>query len=412
MGRLFTIEPARDDRVRVMLLLSHLHGGGAERVAVHLLNRCDPALVDVRMGLLRKAGPFLADADQSRIDVSPLGQRWLEFEGHNSSFYRPHKVVAGGLIAPMNVRRMVRRFRPHVVMSFLKGMSLITDIALKTMGNGRPRWIAREGNNTLAVIDDELSWPAVRRIVRTMTVHAYRSADCFLANSHHMADQLRTDLGLDPDRMRMIHNPIDLARVDRLAAEPIARTGEKPFIVSVGRLEYQKGHDLLLKAFAASDAAKKFDLVIIGRGTREPELSELAGELGIAGRVAFTGFQENPWAWISKAALFVLPSRWEGFPSVVAEALACGTPALVTDCEFGPREVVEHGISGWVVPPDDEIAFRAAMDMLLVSAELRATLARNGPVRARAFGIDEMVGKYTALFVEQAMEKRRAKTGV
>ena len=70
-----------NERVRVMLLLSSLHGGGAERVAVHLLNRCDPDLIDVRMGLLRKAGPFLRDADAGRIDTSPIGQDWLAFEG-------------------------------------------------------------------------------------------------------------------------------------------------------------------------------------------------------------------------------------------------------------------------------------------------------------------------------------------
>jgi glycosyltransferase involved in cell wall biosynthesis len=409
MGRLFTLEPGGDERVRVMLLLSHLHGGGAERVAVHLLNRSDPELVNVRMGLLRKAGPFLPEADQSRIDVSPIGERWLQFEGHNSNFYRPHKVVAGGVLAPLSVRRMIRRFNPHVVVSFLKGMSLVTGIALGTMGGRtRPSWIAREGNNTLAVIEDEASWPLVRATMRRMITTAYRSADCFLANSHHMADQLEQDLGLDHARIRVIHNPIDLAQIGKLGAEPIARPSDRPFIVTIGRLEFQKGHDILLRAFAASGVANDFDLVIVGRGTREAELKQLAADLGISPRVTFAGFQENPWAWLAKAKLFVLPSRWEGFPSVVAEALACGVPALVTDCEFGPKEVVEHGISGWVVPPEDEGAFRTAMDMLLTDTSLRAKLALNGPSRARHFGIDEMVGKYTALFAEQAIQKRHS----
>jgi glycosyltransferase involved in cell wall biosynthesis len=403
MGHLFNIGRGRDERVRVMLLLSHLHGGGAERVAVHLLNRCDPGLVDIRMGLLRKAGPFLSEADQSRIDVSPMGEGWLEFEGHNSSFYRPHKVVVGGVLAPLNVRRMVRNFRPHVVVSFLKGMSLVTDIALNTMGKNRPRWIAREGNNTFAVIDDELRSAFFRGIMRRMITHAYHSADCFLANSHHMAEGLRKDLRLDPGKIRVIHNPIDLAKIEALALEPIPRPADKPFIVTVGRLEFQKAQDLLLKAFAASTAAKDIDLVIIGRGSREAELKQLAADLGITNRVSFAGFQENPWAWISKARLFVLPSRWEGFPSVVAEALACGAPALVTDCAFGPREVVEHGVSGWIVPPEDEASFRAAMDLLLTDRNLSARLAQNGPVRAKQFGIDEMISNYTALFLEQAL---------
>ncbi|HEY5409877.1 MAG TPA: glycosyltransferase, partial [Caulobacteraceae bacterium] len=119
-------------------------------------------------------------------------------------------------------------------------------------------------------------------------------------------------------------------------------------------------------------------------------------------RVSFQGFAANPWAWFSKAALFVLPSRWEGFPSVVAEALACGVPALVTACDFGPREVVEHGESGWVTPPDDPVAFAAAMDHLLGNAELGPRLAAAGEKRARAFDIHPMVESYTRLFLEQA----------
>jgi glycosyltransferase involved in cell wall biosynthesis len=144
------------------------------------------------------------------------------------------------------------------------------------------------------------------------------------------------------------------------------------------------------------------DLVILGSGGLEEELKRQAADLGVASRVKFEGFCANPWAWMSKAELFVLPSRWEGFPSVVAEALACGAPALVTACDFGPAEVVEHGVSGWVVPPEDAAGFGAAMDMLLESPELTMRLRRNGPARAANFDIAGMVEAYTDLFLEQA----------
>jgi glycosyltransferase involved in cell wall biosynthesis len=142
--------------------------------------------------------------------------------------------------------------------------------------------------------------------------------------------------------------------------------------------------------------------VILGRGTLERSLRQQAADLGVADRVLFAGFTDNPWAWIAKAELFVLPSRWEGFPSVVAETLACAAPALVTACDFGPREVVEHGRSGWVVPPDDVGAFGAALDMLLRRPDLTQQFRRNGPLRAATFDIDEMVEAYTDLFQEQA----------
>ena len=399
------------ERLRVMLLLSSLHGGGAERVAVHLLNRCDPDQIDLRMGLLRKAGPFLGEADASRIDVSPIGQDWLAFEGHNSSFYRPRKLIAGAVFAPANVSNMIRAHRPHVVMSFLKGMSVLTYFVLKGLGEARPRWIAREGNNTDAVIDDELANPTGRALIKGLTRRCYRAADCFLANSHEMARGLREALDLDRGRIRVIHNPIDLAAIQRLAGEALPRPQARPFIVTAGRLEYQKGHDILLKAFAGSRAAKDFDLVILGRGSLEADLKRQAAQLGIGAGVIFPGFAVNPWAWLSKAALFVLPSRWEGFPSVVAEALACGVPALVTACDYGPREVVEHGVSGWVVPPEDAAAFGAAMDRLLEQPDLTARLKVSGKVRALNFDIGKMIGAYSNLFVEQAAAPRALAVG-
>ena len=387
---------------RALLLLSSLHGGGAERVAAHLVNRCDPTVVDVRIGLLRRAGPFLADADPDRVVSSEIGESLLRYEGHNSSFYRPDRLLAALTLAPLNVRAMIRDFRPQVLMSFLKGMALLTDVVLPTLGSPRPRWILREGNNTDAVIEDELSNPMARRIVKAVTRRAYRRADVFLANSHEMAVGLQARLALDPTRIRVIQNPIDVAKVQRLSREPLPRPGARPFIVTAGRLEYQKGHDMLLRMFASSKAARGHDLFILGRGSLEAGLKRQAAELGIADRVFFPGFTENPWAWIKAADLFVLPSRWEGFPSIVAETLACGTAALVTACDFGPAEVVEHGVSGWVVPPEDEAAFAAAMDMLLCNDALRAKLGASGPSRAVNFDITTMVRAYTTLLLEQA----------
>lgn len=399
-------------RIRVMLLLSSLHGGGAERVAVHLLNRCDPSVVDVRMGLLHGSGPFLADADESRIDVSPIGQKWLAFEGKNSTFYRPHKLAAGAVLARMNLTRMIRAHRPHVVMSFLKGMNVLTGSVVGAMRRDRPRWIVREGNNTDAVIEDELKSSLARRVVKTVTRRSYRAADCFLANSHEMAAGLQRRLDLDPSRVRVIHNPIDLAKIRFMSRATAHGAPERPFILTVGRLEYQKAHDVLLRAFAASPAARDHDLVILGRGALEAETRALAARLGISDRVRLPGFVANPWAWMARAKLFVLPSRWEGFPSVVAEALACGAPALVTACDFGPAEVVEDGKSGWVVPVDNVEAFGAAMDHLLTNDALRGEFSRNGRIRAEEFDIDPMVAAYTSLFIEQALTRAPATFGV
>jgi glycosyltransferase involved in cell wall biosynthesis len=301
---------------------------------------------------------------------------------------------------------MIRGHRPHVVMSFLKGMTLMTWAVLGAMGADRPAWIAREGNNTDSVIDDELANPAARALIRSLTRRAYRRADCFLANSHEMARGLETSLGLDHRRVRVIHNPIDIARVQRLGGQPLPFEQARPFIVSVGRLERQKGHDLLLKAYASSGLSDALDLIIVGRGTREGELRRQAAELGLGERVKFVDFTDNPWAFVAKARLFVLPSRWEGFPTALVEALACGAPALATACDFGPAEIVEHGASGWIVPPEQPETFGRAMADLIARPELLAAFAAVGPARVTAYDLSTMVGAYGHLFVEQAARQR------
>ncbi len=395
-------------RPRIMLLAPSMHGGGAERVAAHLINRCDPSVVDVRLGLLQRTGPYLADVDPRRVEVSNIGSRWVPYEGDNASFYQPHRLILGGLLAPTSVAAMVRRFRPDVMVSFLKGMSIITGLSRFVMGPGRPRWIAREGNNTDVVIDDELKNPIGRRIVKAGIRQCYHLADCVLANSHEMARGLERNLGVPHDRLRVIHNPIDIERIQQMAGEPLPQAPGRRFIVTVGRLEHQKAHDLLLEAFAASPACRDMELVILGKGSLEGALKAQAARLGVADRVHFPGFVANPWAYLSRAALFVLPSRWEGFPTVVAEALACGIPALVTDCDFGPSEIVEHGRSGWVVPTDDLQAFGSAMEMMLTSPEMAASFSARGRRRVADFGVSAMVDAYTSLFLEQAMEHRHA----
>ena len=397
-----------DERPRVLLLLASLHGGGAERVAVHLLNRSDPGLLDIRMGLLQRSGPYLSQVDEARVDISPLGQELLHYEGANSSFYHPDRLLAGALLGPVNTSLMVRSFRPDVVISFLKGMSVVAWLSRAGWGDSKPRWVAREGNNTDMVIDDEMANPLGRAVVKRAIRHCYRAADCVLANSHEMARGLERNHGVDHSKLRVIHNPIDVEHIQAMAAEAASDAPTRPFVVTAGRLESQKAHDLLVRAFASSEACRDMDLVILGKGSQEAALRALAAELGVADRLKLPGFVANPWAYFARSRLFVLPSRWEGFPTVVAEALACGAPALVTDCDFGPSEIVEHGRSGWVVPTGDLQAFRSSMEMMLSRPDLSAGFAARGRQRVLQFNVSSMVESYSTLFIEQAMARRSA----
>jgi glycosyltransferase involved in cell wall biosynthesis len=407
MGQNLSLRSAERSRLRVLLLLSWLNGGGAERVAVHLMNRSDSSRFDMRMGLLRRAGPYLPLVGPARLHHRDWGETWFPSEGSDRSFYAPHRLAMGAAVAPLVYRSIISEVRPDVVMSFAKGTNLVANWSMIGMGKARPAWIAREGNNTLRAIADEASGPFAASVARTLTRRCYRAADCVLVNAREMAGNLHDALDVPEDRLRVIHNPVDLEAVRAQAAEPLPRAPERPFLVAVGRLERQKGHDLFLRAFAASAAPADHDLVIVGHGQREADLRALAARLGIGDRVRFEAFTDNPWAWVARARLFVFPSRWEGFPNALGEALACGTPALAADCRFGPRELIRHGESGWLVPPEDAEALAGGIDRLLGDAPLRARIGAGGIKRAQELKLEAILPLYAELFAEQAELRRR-----
>jgi glycosyltransferase involved in cell wall biosynthesis len=386
--------------VRVLMLLTSLHGGGAERVAVHLHDRLDRERFDVRMGLLRRNGPYLDQIDERRLIVAPEGEERFNFDGPNRAQYAAGTLLGAVRRAPLAYREMIAQARPDVVLSFLKGTNLLTWLALMNLGPSRPSWIAREGNNVLAVLREEAPNRFVERISYAFTRRAYLRADAVLANSTDMAANLTGDLGLDPGRVRMINNPIDLEGVERLAAARPAGLPNRPYLITAGRLEYQKAHEVLIRAFAQSGLARSHALVILGKGSLLPQLHRLAAQLGIGEQVRFIGFVANPYAWMAGADLFVLPSRWEGFPSAAAEAMACGTALLLTDCAYGPRDIVVPGESGELVPPDDAESLARVMADLVADPERRARLAAAGRRRVRRFELDTIVERYGRLVDE------------
>lgn len=388
--------------VRVLMLLTSLHGGGAERVAVQLHNQLDRERFDVRTGLLRAAGPYMDQIEAERVMVAPDGDERFNYDGPNRAQYTPAKVLGAIQRAPLAYRKMIAEFRPDVVMSFLKGTNLLTWLALMNSGAARPKWIAREGNNVRAVVREEAPNALVEWGSLWLTRRAYRRADAVLANSTDMAAGLTADLGLDPARMRMINNPIDLTAIEAAAQASVAGAPQRPYILTAGRLEYQKAQEVLLQAYAKSGIWRSHALVILGKGSKLNELHRLAAQLGVGEHVRFIGFVANPYAWMAGADLFVLPSRWEGFPTVAAEAMACGAPVLLSDCNFGPRDIVVPEESGELVAPEDPDALAAAMAALIGDPQHRARLAAGGLARVKRFAIRDMIERYAQMFEDFA----------
>ena len=371
---------------RVLLLLGSLDGGGAERVAINLVRRCAGHGLHLTLGVLRLQGAFLHDLPQDRVVALP----------------RPIEGLRGWLSSPDAICAMIKAARPDVVMSFGMGVDALTALAMRRIKGRRPAWIVRADSNQ----DAELAGLHIGRLVRFLADrglrHVQRSADAVVAVSDDLARVIDRRAFGGERRTAVIHNPLDLHQVRRQSGEPLGVTPIRPCVVAAGRLVRQKGFDLLIDAFARSRAAVGMELVVLGEGPLEGELKAQAQSLGVAGRVTFPGFTPNPWAWFARARLFVLSSRWEGFGNVICEAQAAGAPVLAADCDFGPREQITHGVSGWLCRPDDPAALAEGMDRLLGDGDLRARLADEGRRCAGRFEAERVAARYTQLFCDLA----------
>ena len=383
-----------ETRARVLLLLPSLAGGGMERQALHIVRHVDRDTFDLRVGVIAAMGAFI-DQVEARWIFHPGGGRW-DKRANNRKWLSPSRML-DATAAPSRVYRMLQTFRPDVVVSFEKMMAFCAIPALAAYGRRNTAWIVREGNNVGAVIDEEVGSGIASGLLRWATGCTYRQADIVVTISDGLAGGLEHDVGIDRERIRRVHNAVDLDLVLRRATEPCPIATER-FLLAAGRLVRQKGFDVLIRAFAGTVARGNTKLVILGEGPERPMLESLVRQLGLSGHVILAGFADNPWSYMARATAFVLPSRWEGFGNVVVEAMACGTPVIVTSCDYGPREIVRDGESGLVVGTDDVAALTHAIEMLLLDEDLRTRLAEAGAARARDFDVRRVVRSYEDVF--------------
>jgi glycosyltransferase involved in cell wall biosynthesis len=165
---------------------------------------------------------------------------------------------------------------------------------------------------------------------------------------------------------------------------------EIPVIIAVGKLKPQKDFETLIKAFAKVRTKFKARLIILGEGPMLSDLNLLVEKLNITDDVIFEGFVQNPFKYMRNADLFVLSSKYEGLPGVLVQALACGCPVVSTDCPSGPREILENGRYGPLVPVADENALATAIIAQLQTRHDRDYLQTRG----RSFSEEEAVRGY------------------
>ena len=345
--------------MKVALFLPNLAGGGAERVFALLANELAARGIDTEMVLARAEGPHLA-AVAATVRVVDLD-------------------VSGTRYSLVPLARYLRRRRPDVLVAAL-GHANVVAVLARTLARVR----------TAVVITHHLnlqpSGPSFQpRWWELLRARFYPWADAIVAVSRDMADELAARIGVPRSRIDVILNPVITPELTVKADAPLDHpwfaNGQPPVVLGIGRLVQQKDFPTLLRSFMLLRRERPARLLILGEGEERAGLEALARELGLADDFAMPGFVENPYAYMRRAAVFVLSSLYEGLPTVLIEALALGTPVVSTDCMSGPREILEDGRLGRLVPVGDFETLAAAIIATLGETSVPAPAEHLRPYR-------------------------------
>lgn len=363
---------AGDQSKRVALLLPSLQGGGVRRMMVNLARGLTGEGLPVDMVLGQVTGSYL--------DQLPPQVRLVDLRSPRTSLALPALV------------RYLKRERPSALLSAMEHVNLLA-LAARRLARLPLRVVV----GVHAVYSYEWRHFARRRnrlLVPLLVRRLYPQADAVVAVSEGVAADLAAAAGLPRERISVIHNPVvtpELLRlIDEPAGHPWFAAGEPPVVLSAGRLTAEKDFPTLLRAFARLRRRLPARLLIVGEGTERPHLEALARELELQDDFALPGFTANPYRYMSRAAVFALSSKWEGFGNVLVEALAAGLPVVSTDCPGGPSEILGQGRYGRLLPPGDEEALAGALEETIKRPPPRELLRR----RAMDFTLERIVPLY------------------
>jgi glycosyltransferase involved in cell wall biosynthesis len=304
-----------------------------------------------------------------------------------------------GLLAPLPIARYLRRARPDAMLVTGLYTNLAAILGLRLAGTGTRTVISVQNHLSTQVASSRAPW---MKLVPAASRRLFPLVDRIVAVSQGVADDLSRCVGVPPEKLTTIHNPLVSPRLAEQKAEPPAhawlRDAGPPVVLGMGKLRPQKDFATLIRAFALVRKRRPARLLIVGEGPERSALLRLAGRLGVAADVDLPGFLGNPYACMARAGVFVLSSAWEGLPSVLVEAMACGCAVVSTDCPSGPAEILEQGRYGPLVPVGDQAALAEAISKALEQPTDLASLVS----RASAFSADRAARAYEAVLLPAA----------
>lgn len=321
---------------RIALYLPDLNAGGAEQVMLKLAGSFSSCGHRVDIVLARAEGMLL--------DSIPDGVNMVDLKAGR---FLPGRLGFGIEAAGM-LSKYLRNVRPKVLLSTLTGANLTAILAVRLSLASETRLVLREASSIVNLRNS---------MYRFLLKKTYPWADHIITVSQQIGAELVGVYGLSPESISPIPNPIDIERIRTQGMEvpnhPWYVLHELPVIISAGRLTPAKDFETLIRAFAIVRERINARLLILGEGPLRKDLQTLITRLGLEEDIELPGFVMNPYPFIKHSELFVLSSRWEGFPNVLLEALALQTEVVATDCPTGPKELLASGTYGHLVAPGD-----------------------------------------------------------
>jgi glycosyltransferase involved in cell wall biosynthesis len=342
---------------KIAFFLPNLAGGGAERVVLNLLKGMLAQDISLDLVVASTEGPYLEQVpDRVRIINLATG-----------------RVIT----AIPALSRYLKENRPVALISHMNHANVVAVLARDFSGIATKLILVE--HNTLSASKSKL---LRNKLVPAMMKWLYPRSDVVVGVSQGVAKDLDDRLGFEPGTVRVVYNPVVEADLISQAKTPLdhawLQPNSPPVFLGVGRFSAQKDLLNLINAFALVRQQKPARLIILGEGELRGELEAAIERHGITEDVSLPGFVQNPYAYMYNASAFVLSSRWEGLPTVLIEAMACGCPVVATDCPSGPQEILASGKYGILVPIENSTALADAMLQTLETPVSRDVLLERG----------------------------------
>lgn len=373
--------------MRLLIFIHSLRGGGAERVTATLANYWAARKWDVAIVTLSSQAEDFYDLhhDVKRIALDLASNSTNMLSGLTGNFRR--------LIA---LRQVLHHFNPDIALGMMTTANVL--LALATWGFPQLRAIGSERTHP-PQYNIGVLWESLRRF-------AYGRLAAVVALTHESAHWLESNTYAR--RVVVIPNAASWPlpnQAPRISCETCRQVG-RHILLAVGRTSEEKQFDLLIEVFAElAQRYPEWDLVILGDGPSRPMLLDQASMAGLEDRVFLPGRAGNVGEWYEHADLYVMSSRYEGFPNTLAEAMAYGLPVVSFDCDTGPRDIVRHGVDGLLVPPGDKANLAGMLERMMGDADLRRRFAdRAAEIRER-FSMERVVSMWERLFMEVLNER-------